>query len=69
MFPGGGGARNLVKIWPRRTAGSDNNSFYEVCRVYCELVTKLEGGRELRLSVIGPGGGSVVLTARRLVKN
>ena len=30
---------------------------------------KLQGGRELRQSVIYPSGGSVVLTARRLVKN
>ena len=30
---------------------------------------KLQGGREIRQSVIYPRGGSVVLTARRLVKN
>ena len=30
---------------------------------------KLQGGRELRQSVIYPSGGSVVLAARRLVKN
>jgi hypothetical protein len=30
---------------------------------------KLQGGRELRRSVINPGAGSVVLTAGRLVMN
>jgi len=30
---------------------------------------KLQGGRELRQSVIYPGEGLVVLTAGRLVKN
>jgi len=30
---------------------------------------KLQGGQELRQSVIYPSGGLVVLTARRMVKN
>ena len=68
-FPGGGGSRTLVKTWLWRTAGSDSKSLYKVYGVYWELVMKLQGGREPRRSVIYSRGGSVVLAARRLVKN
>jgi hypothetical protein len=61
------GVRTLVKIW-LWTPGSDNNSSYQVYGVYCEQVTKLQGGRELRLSVMCPRGDLVVLTVRRLVE-
>jgi hypothetical protein len=39
-----------------------------VYRVYCAQVTKLQRGRELRLSVICPRGDLVVLIVWRLVK-
>jgi hypothetical protein len=68
LFLAEGEARTLVKIWLCRTAGSDNNSLYNVYGVYCEQVTKLQGGRELRLWVIRPSGGLVVLTLWRLVE-
>jgi hypothetical protein len=62
-------AWTLVKTWLQRAAGSDNNSLYKVYGVYCEQVMKLQGRQELKQSVIHPGGGSVVLSAWRLVMN
>ena len=69
MFPGEGGIRTLIKTGCEELLAPTISSLRKVNGAYCERVTKLQGGPELRWSAIHPSGGFVVLTARRLVKN